>query len=76
MKSKSPNGEQDPLHPIPDGDFEIIFLDKDPNKGVKIGARLPDLARKQLKACLRENADLFAWSTTEMLGLHPRVVYH
>ncbi|MCI55131.1 hypothetical protein A2U01_0076381, partial [Trifolium medium] len=35
-------------------------------KGVKIGIGLPDLARKQLKAYLRENADLFAWHATEI----------
>ncbi|MCI23490.1 hypothetical protein A2U01_0044670, partial [Trifolium medium] len=40
--------------PIPDGEFELVLLGKDPSKGVKIGTGLPDLARKQLKACLRE----------------------
>ena len=55
-----PNGEQIPLRPIPDGDFELVPLGADPSKGVKIGIDLPDLARKQIKACLRENADLFA----------------
>ncbi|MCI68037.1 hypothetical protein A2U01_0089296, partial [Trifolium medium] len=52
--------------PIPDGEFELILLGEDPRKRVKIDTGLPDLARKQLKACLRENADLFAWSTVEM----------
>ncbi|MCI52258.1 hypothetical protein A2U01_0073502, partial [Trifolium medium] len=43
---------------------------------VKIGTWLPDLARKHLKACLRENADMFAWHATEMLGLDPNVACH
>ncbi|MCH81478.1 hypothetical protein A2U01_0002265 [Trifolium medium] len=47
--------------PILDGEFELVLLGEDPSKGMKIGTWLPDLARKQLKACLRENADLFAW---------------
>ncbi|MCH91547.1 hypothetical protein A2U01_0012474, partial [Trifolium medium] len=39
--------------PIPDGEFKLILLGEDPSKGVKIGTGLPNLARKQLKACLR-----------------------
>jgi hypothetical protein len=62
--------------PIPDGEFELVPLGEDPSRGVKIGAGLPDLARKQLKACLRVNADLFAWSATEMPGLDPEVACH
>ncbi|MCI81088.1 putative transmembrane protein, partial [Trifolium medium] len=57
--------------PILDGDFELVPLGEDPSSGVKIGTGLPYLARKQLKACLRENADLFAWSAAEMPGLDP-----
>ena len=43
---------------------------------MKIGTGLPDLARKQIKACLRENAYLFAWSAAEMPGLDPEVACH
>ncbi|MCI74597.1 hypothetical protein A2U01_0095861, partial [Trifolium medium] len=59
-----------------DGEFELVPLGEDSSKGVKIGTGLPDLARKQLKACLRENADLFAWSAAEMPGLDPEVACH
>ncbi|MCI55931.1 hypothetical protein A2U01_0077182, partial [Trifolium medium] len=62
--------------PIPDGEFELVPLDEDPSRGVRIGTGLPDLARKQLKACLRKNADLFAWSAAEMPGLDPEVACH
>ncbi|MCI08842.1 hypothetical protein A2U01_0029924, partial [Trifolium medium] len=51
-------------------------LGEDPSKGVKIDTGLPDLARKQLKACLKENADLFSWSAIEMSGLDPEVACH
>ncbi|XP_058726740.1 uncharacterized protein LOC131598126 [Vicia villosa] len=61
---------------IPDGDFELIVLGNDPTRGVKVGTDLPELAKRQLKACLRENADLFAWSATEMPGLDPEVACH
>ncbi|MCI81912.1 hypothetical protein A2U01_0103186, partial [Trifolium medium] len=57
--------------PIPDGEFELVPLGEDLSRGVKIGIGLPDLTRKQLKACLRENADLFAWSAAKMPGLDP-----
>ena len=43
---------------------------------MNIGTGLSDLARKQLKACLRENADLFVWSTAEMPKLDPEVACH
>ncbi|GAU19534.1 hypothetical protein TSUD_303470 [Trifolium subterraneum] len=62
--------------PIPDGEFELVPLDEDPTKGVKIEADLPDLVKRQLKACLRENAELFAWSAAEMPGIDPEVVCH
>ncbi|GAU45958.1 hypothetical protein TSUD_301670 [Trifolium subterraneum] len=62
--------------PIPDGEFELVPLGEDPSKGVKIGADLPDLVKRQLKACLRENAELFAWSAAEMPGIDPEVACH
>ncbi|MCI69888.1 hypothetical protein A2U01_0091151, partial [Trifolium medium] len=50
--------------------------EEDTGRGVKIGIGLPDLARKQLKAFLRENADMFAWNATEMPGFDPNVPCH
>jgi hypothetical protein len=42
------------FRPIPDGEFEIIPLSEDHSKGIKIGADLPDLVKRQLEACLRK----------------------
>ncbi|GAU38519.1 hypothetical protein TSUD_148000 [Trifolium subterraneum] len=64
------------LRPIPDGDFELIPLGEDPSRNLKIGKDFPDLARKQLVACLKDNADLFAWSASEMPGLDPDIACH
>ncbi|GAU47137.1 hypothetical protein TSUD_379150, partial [Trifolium subterraneum] len=64
------------LRPIPDGDFELIPLGEDPSRNLKIGKDVPDLARKQLVACLKDNADLFAWSASEMPGLDPNIACH
>ena len=43
---------------------------------MKIGVGLPGLARKQLKACLWENTDLFTWSDAEILVLNTKVSCH
>ncbi|MCI82546.1 hypothetical protein A2U01_0103820, partial [Trifolium medium] len=69
---KEPGTEK--IHrPIPDGDFEIMPLGEDPSKGIKIGTGLPDLVKRQLEACLKENTELFAWSAAEMPGIDPEV---
>ncbi len=80
-KQEKKTGKDDLLikenyRPIPDGEFELVPLGEDPTKGVKIGADLPDLVKRQLKACLRENAELFAWSAAEMPGIDPEVACH
>jgi len=64
------------LRPIPDGEFELVPFGNDPSKNFKIGKDLPELVKAQLIACLRENADLFAWSATDMLGIGPSVACH
>ncbi|MCI35579.1 hypothetical protein A2U01_0056800 [Trifolium medium] len=75
-KNESDEASKENYHPIPDGEFELIQFGEEPSRGVKIGTEPPDLARKQLKACLRENADLFSWHATEMSGLDPNVTCH
>ncbi|PNX93533.1 hypothetical protein L195_g016687 [Trifolium pratense] len=56
--------------------LRAIPLGEDPTKGIKIGTGLPDLVKKQLIACLKQNAELFAWSTAEMPGIDPEVACH
>ncbi|GAU40231.1 hypothetical protein TSUD_270310 [Trifolium subterraneum] len=80
-KQEKKTGKDDLLikenyHPIPDGEFELVPLGEDPTKGVKVGADLPDLVKRQLKACLKENVELFAWSAAEMPGIDPEVTCH
>ncbi|GAU27038.1 hypothetical protein TSUD_314000 [Trifolium subterraneum] len=80
-KQEKKTGKDDLLikenyRPIPDGEFELVPLGEDPTKGVKIGVDLPNLVKRQLKACLRENAELFAWSAAEMPGIDPEVACH
>lgn len=43
---------------------------------MKIGASIPDLEMKQLRACLREKVDLFAWFAVDMSRLDPEIACH
>jgi hypothetical protein len=45
-------------------------------KNFQIGKDLLELGKNQLIACLRENADLFAWSAADMPGINPSVACH
>jgi len=49
----------------------MVPFEDDPSKNFKIGKDLPELVKAQLIACLRENADLFAWSAADMPGVIP-----
>jgi hypothetical protein len=62
--------------PIPDGEFEITPLGEDPAKGIKIGAGMPELVKRQLEACLKDYVELFAWSAAEIPGIDPEVACH
>jgi len=64
------------LRPIHDGEFELVPFRDNPSKNFKIGKDLPELVKAQLIACLRENADLFAWSAADMPGIDPCVACH
>ena len=61
------------LRPIPDGDFELVPFGEDPTRCFKLGKGIPEPERAQLIVCLRENADLFAWSAADMPDIDPRV---
>ncbi|CAJ2636298.1 unnamed protein product [Trifolium pratense] len=75
-KKEDDEASQEHRRPVPDGEFELMPFGEDPSRAVKIGTGLPELARKQLEACLKENADLFAWHASEMPGLDPNVACH
>ncbi|GAU46380.1 hypothetical protein TSUD_280790 [Trifolium subterraneum] len=76
QNKKDDAASKENLRPIPDGDFELIPLGVDPSRNLKIGKDVPDLARKQLVTCLKDNADMFAWSASEMPGLDPDIACH
>ena len=75
-KEKKDPLNMETLRPIPDGNFDLVPFRDDPSKCFKIGKELLELVRAQLIACLRENADLFAWSAADMLRIDPIVDCH
>jgi len=64
------------LRPIPDGELELVPFGNDPSKNFKICKDLPELVKAHLIACLRENAELFAWSAADMPRIDPSVACH
>ncbi|XP_065050275.1 uncharacterized protein LOC135680323 [Musa acuminata AAA Group] len=64
-------------HPEPRGStVDIPLREARPEQTVRIGSELPEREREQLVGLLRENADVFAWSPSDMMGVDPEVVEH
>ena len=51
-------------------------LGKDPAKTMLIGASLPKLEWGQLFEFLKDNADIFAWTSSDMPRIPPKVITH
>ncbi|GJT12409.1 reverse transcriptase domain-containing protein [Tanacetum coccineum] len=52
---------------------KIIVNDKYPDQTVTIGKQLPKHFKKELQNLLKSNADVFAWTRTNMIGI-PRTI--
>ena len=48
----------------------------DEEKLVFIGSQLAPHAKEEIVKCLRDNADIFAWSPADMPGIDPEVISH
>lgn len=55
------------------GEFMQVKLGDDPFKVIWIEASLPKQVKEKLTRCLKEHADLFAWSATNMPEIHLEV---
>ncbi|RRT36102.1 hypothetical protein B296_00055132 [Ensete ventricosum] len=52
-------------------------LDKDsPERTIRVGSTLPEDRRIQLVNFLERNADVFAWSPSDMSGVRPEIAQH
>ncbi|XP_073049605.1 uncharacterized protein [Primulina eburnea] len=55
---------------------EVSILPGQPTKTTKIARDLEPATRAQLLQCLEKNADIFAWSSSELVGIYPHVAEH
>ena len=61
----------------PDEDLIKIPLDEsEPSKTVQIGALLTSASKEELIRFLKDNADLFAWSSADVPGIDPKIIEH
>lgn len=60
-----------------DGDLrEVQIVESDPKKVTRIGTDLDASTETQLITFLRNNADVFAWTTDDLTGIDPKVKVH
>nr|XP_025682159.1 uncharacterized protein LOC112783427 [Arachis hypogaea] len=62
--------------PTPNEDLIKITLTDDQAKFTFIGASMHKDAKEKLTKFLRQNADLFAWTSGDMPGINPSVITH
>ena len=53
-----------------------VPIDKDPSKIVKIGLNLREKDHRHLTSFLQANADVFAWSASDMSGIDLEVIVY
>lgn len=67
---------EDLLRRKPDGESKQEMLVDDPTKTVYVGIDIEPEVRINLLTLLQENADIFAFSVDEMMGIDPTVMIH
>ena len=53
---------------------DLLVIDKEPSKVLKIGKNLPDGIREGISEFLRQNLDVFAWAYSDMEGIDHSVM--
>ena len=54
----------------------VLLKEEDLEKMVRIGSQLSDSERQQLIKLLRANADILAWSATNMFRILSKIITH
>ncbi|XP_072059858.1 uncharacterized protein [Arachis hypogaea] len=62
--------------PMPNEELTKISLTGDPMQFTFVGTSMNDEERKSLESFLRQNVDLFAWTSADMPGIDPSVITH
>ena len=52
----------------------ILLDEQNPEKNMKISSQPTHKDGAELAKALQQNADIFAWSTTDMSGISPEVI--
>ncbi|XP_065004118.1 uncharacterized protein LOC135636357 [Musa acuminata AAA Group] len=55
---------------------DLPLIKGSPDRKVKIGSGLPEQEQRQLVDLLQANADIFAWTPSDLVGVHPEVALH
>ena len=50
------------------------MIDQDEDRYFQVGAQLPSMEKIKLVEFLRNNGDVFAWSTHDELGINPEFI--
>ncbi|RZR96362.1 hypothetical protein BHM03_00025368 [Ensete ventricosum] len=56
--------------------LEVPLCNERPDRVIKIGSKLSEKEQTQLINLLRENANVFAWSSRDIMGIDPRLAQH
>ena len=77
LESLSIGKQPDTPKPKPVEDLEAVKLDEtNEEKLVYVGSQLCRNVKNEIIQCLRNNADIFAWSPADMPGVDPQVISH
>ena len=55
---------------------EVQLVAGCPEKKTRIGTEMSREVERELIACLKNNCDVFAWSTDDLKGIDPRIAVH
>ena len=55
---------------------EISMGPTEPSRVIKVGKGLSDKLAKKLTDFLLKNQDVFSWTHTDMVGIHPEIMCH
>ncbi|XP_016173894.1 uncharacterized protein LOC107616449 [Arachis ipaensis] len=62
--------------PTPSDDLQKVYFNNDPNKFTYVGTSISAAELRDIAAFLQEQADLFAWTPSDMPGIDPQIISH
>ncbi|XP_072080867.1 uncharacterized protein [Arachis hypogaea] len=62
--------------PKPSDDLQKVYFNNDPNKFTYVGTSISKFELQAITTFLQEQADLFAWTPSDMPGIDPQIISH